>query len=213
MCADPQSTALLSKRSSLLDHHFHGIYTRIWSSKHAGKLSMGSADHLTLPGPSRCLLLLPASSGCLQVPCLHRPNAGAEDIAMQAMVKSMGGFVVLPAVVDISMLYATVNPASSWGYWRYLQPLPFGQVAGISNADAILAYALGSRLGDPYQGPLPISPVSVNMTAGPQTLAVPDHLDYDQLVQIPFLQAYNIVPPGTPLALTFTLTGDMCAQR
>ena len=131
---------------------------------------------------------------------------------MQAMLKSMGGFTVLPAVIDISMLYSAVNPASGWGYWRYLQPLPFGQVGGISNADAILAYALGTRLADPWGAHLPISPVSIELTAGPQTLTVPDHLDYDQLVQIPFLQAYNIVPPGTPLALTFTLTGDMCAQ-
>ena len=120
--------------------------------------------------------------------------------------------MVLPSVVDISTLYGNVNYTDIWEWsWAYQQQLPIGQVAGISDADALLAYALGQRLGVHWRKPLPITPVTVSLPSGPFILTEPATPAYDQIVQVPFLQTAWILPSGLPLAVTFTLAGDMCA--
>ena len=123
--------------------------------------------------------------------------------------------MVLPSVVDISMLYGYADAASigQWSLQNLQQMLPIGQIDGVTDADALLAYALGLRLRSSQGDFMEIRPIVVSLPAGPQTMTEPASKSYGQLVQVPFLQEWDVVPYGMPLAVTFTLTGDMYALR
>ena len=117
----------------------------------------------------------------------------------------------MPTVVDISMLYGFADAPSIWQWpgQSAQQPLPTGQVEGITDADAILAYALGQRLPNPWVQPFPIRPITISLSNRTYVMPEPASPGFDQVVQVPYLDVSGILPYSAPLAVTFTVTGDM----
>ena len=119
-------------------------------------------------------------------------------------MESLGGLQILPIVVDISMLYGPLSAAGiQQPYWGMV---PSGTVEGISDADVNLAYVLGTRLS--WSASLP-SPITISLPGGQQNLSSTQTQSFDQLVNVSFLY---LVADGSPLAVSFILTGNMCAH-
>ena len=133
-------------------------------------------------------------------------------------MRSLGGFEVLPSVVDIIMLYGSAEMADiqTWNDWSYfftyLAPQP-GIVDGITDTDVRLNEVLGVRL-QPPSARTPLSPVNISVSGATYTLAAPTPLPSDAFWDVfgelsefgPFAW---LVPQGTPLSFTFNLTGDL----
>ena len=123
---------------------------------------------------------------------------------MQDTLRNFTGWHVLPAVVDVSLLYGPADAAAVllWQSDNINVPYP-GLVENISETDVRLAWLLGARLGpypdDFWETPLPPS--------HPE-LPAPSAALYDGQLQV--LNYANSFPLGSSLAFTFTLAGNMC---